>query len=56
MKHEYGLFEEILTEKERKELSSLDYVLTWGYTDDYDQDLKRYKELSEKRWIERERT
>jgi hypothetical protein len=38
-----------LTESEWRELVTLDYVLTWRYTDDYDADLKRYKELSEKR-------
>ena len=39
---------ENLTEKEWQELVTLDYVLTWGYTDDYEGDLKRYKELSKK--------
>lgn len=39
-----------LSEAEWKEIVALDYVLTWRYTDDYDGDLKRYKELSAKRW------
>ena len=41
-----------LSEGEWKEIVTLDYVLTWRYTDDYDKDLKRYKELSAKRWGE----
>lgn len=41
-----------LTDAEQQEAVSLDYVLTWGYTDDYEKDLKRYKELSKKRWGE----
>ena len=39
-----------LSEKEWDEIVTLDYILTWHYTNDYDRDLKRYKELSEKRW------
>lgn len=39
-----------LTEAEWEEIVCLDYVLTWRYTDDYDGDLARYRELSEKRW------
>ena len=39
-----------LTDAEWKEIVALDYVLTHGYTDVYDKDLKRYKELSIKRW------
>lgn len=39
-----------LSEAEWREIASLDYVLIWRYTDDYDNDLKRYKELSAKRW------
>lgn len=39
-----------LSEKEWNELVSLEYILTWNFTDDYDRDEKRYKELSEKRW------
>jgi len=38
-----------LTEKEWKELVTLDYVLTWGYTDDEEADLRRQKELRAKR-------
>jgi hypothetical protein len=41
-----------LSEAEWKEIVTLDYVLTWRYTDDYDKDIKRYKELSAKRWGE----
>ena len=41
-----------LTDAEWREIVSLDYVLTWRYTDDYEKDLKRYKELSKKRWGE----
>ena len=41
-----------LTDAEWQEIVSLDYVLTWGYTDDYEKDLKRYKELSKKIWGE----
>ena len=41
-----------LNDAEWREIVSLDYVLTWRYTDDYDKDLKRYKELSKKRWGE----
>jgi hypothetical protein len=40
----------ILTEEEWQELVTLDYVLTWRYTNDYERDLKRYKELSDLRW------
>lgn len=39
-----------LTEAEWREIVGLDYVLTWGYTDDYNRDLSRYKMLSAKRW------
>jgi hypothetical protein len=39
-----------LTEAEWREVVGLDYVLTWGYTDDYNNDLSRYKMLSSKRW------
>lgn len=40
----------LLTEEEWREIVTLDYVLTWRYTDDYAGDLKRYQELSNKRW------
>lgn len=40
-----------LTEKEWRELLALEYVLTWNYTDDIEGDKKRYKELSNKRWV-----
>ena len=43
---------ENLTDEEWREIVSLDYVLTWRYTDDYERDLKRYNELSKKRWGE----
>lgn len=39
-----------LTDKEWQELVALEYVLTWGYSEDKDVDEKRYKELSEKKW------
>lgn len=39
-----------LTDKEWQELVTLEYVLTWGYSDDEATDEKRYKELSEKKW------
>jgi len=39
-----------LTDSEWEEIITLDYVLTWGYTDNYDKDLKRYIELSEKKY------
>jgi hypothetical protein len=34
-----------LTDDEWKEIVTLDYVLTWSYTDNYEKDLRRYKEL-----------
>lgn len=40
----------ILTDKEWQELVTLEYVLTWDYSDDKEADEKRYKELSEKKW------
>jgi hypothetical protein len=40
----------ILTEEEWQELVTLDYVLTWRYTNDYQRDLKRYNQLSDLRW------
>jgi hypothetical protein len=46
----YEPFKGSLTEEEWREIVTLDYVLTWHYTDDYAGDLKRYKELSAKRW------
>ena len=39
-----------LTVEEWNELVTLGYVLTWGYTDNEEEDLKRHKYLSEKRW------
>lgn len=39
-----------LTEKEWKELVTLEYVLTWGYSDNLDVDDSRYRYLSTKRW------
>jgi len=45
-----GVMRGFLSEVEWREIVTLDYVLTWRYTDDYDKDLKRYKELSAKRW------
>jgi hypothetical protein len=43
-----GMGKNKLTKKEWEELVTLDYVLTWRYTDNYEKDLKRYKELSNK--------
>jgi hypothetical protein len=39
-----------LTAEEWREIVTLDYILIWRYTDDYDIDLRRYKELAKKRW------
>ena len=39
-----------LTDSEWQELVTLEYVLTWGYTDDEEKDSKRHRELSDKRW------
>ncbi len=36
-----------LTEQEWQELVSLDYVLTWNYSDNYERDLERYRFLSD---------
>lgn len=38
-----------LTEEEWRELVALEYVLTWGYSDDKEKDEKRHKELINKR-------
>lgn len=40
----------ILTEKEWRELVTLEYVLTWGYSDNEKKDEKRYMELSKAKW------
>jgi hypothetical protein len=39
-----------LTDSEWQELVALEYVLTWGYTDNEKEDSKRHRELSDKRW------
>ena len=39
-----------LTDSEWRELVTLEYVLTWGYTDNEEKDSKRHRELSDKRW------
>lgn len=39
-----------LTDEEWQELVALEYVLTWGYSDDPDKDEARHKEISEKKW------
>lgn len=39
-----------LSEKEWRELVTLEYVLTWNYSDDIDSDERRYKQLSERCW------
>lgn len=38
-----------LTDEEWREIVTLDYILTQGYSDDLEQDEKRYKELSKKK-------
>lgn len=42
-----------LSEAEWQELVALEYVLTWNYTDDYETDERRYKELSDRKWAGR---
>jgi len=42
-----------LTNKEWEEIVGLEYVLTWGYSDDREKDLKRYNKLCEKRYNNR---
>ena len=39
-----------LSKDEWQELVALDYVLTWKYSINQEQDLKRYKELSNIKW------
>lgn len=39
-----------LTDKEWVEIVTLEYVLTWGYSNDLDKDNSRYIELSVKKW------
>ena len=39
-----------LTDSEWRELVTLEYVLTQGYTDNETEDSKRHRELSDKRW------
>jgi hypothetical protein len=36
--------------EEWSELVTLDYVLTRNYTDNYERDFKRYRQLSDKWW------
>lgn len=43
-------FQGNLTDLEYRELLALEYVLTWGYSEDVDVDDKRYKELSKIKW------
>lgn len=43
-----------LTEDEWKELVTLEYVLTWNYSDNFDVDEKRYLQLSKKCWAGRD--
>jgi hypothetical protein len=38
-----------LTEKEYRELLGLEYVLTWGYSEDETSDDKRFRKLNEKK-------
>ena len=39
-----------LTVEETREIVTLDYVLTWRFSDDLKKDEARYSELSKKRW------
>jgi len=39
-----------LTKKKWRELVALEYVLTWGYSDNKKKDEKRHKKLSKKLW------
>lgn len=39
-----------LTDEEWRELLTLEYVLTWRYSENEKKDEKRYRELSDKRW------
>ena len=43
-----------LSQEERSELVTLEYVLTWGYTYNFNTDKSRYKELSARSWKYRE--
>ena len=38
----------MLTKKEWDELVTLDYILTWNYTEDYKNDENRHRELRKK--------
>lgn len=39
-----------LSQQEWRELLALEYVLTWGYSDNPNRDEKKHRELSDKRW------
>ena len=39
-----------LTDKEWQELVTIEYVLTWRYSDNEEKDLARQKTLRKKRW------
>jgi len=39
-----------LSNEEWRELLGLEYALTWNYTDDFEKDERRYKELSNRKW------
>lgn len=41
-------FKRNLTDAEWRELVTIEYVLTWGYSDDEEKDRARQKELREK--------
>jgi len=41
---------EWLTEEEEKELVTLEYIVSQGYSKDIEADTKRYRELSDRRW------
>lgn len=48
MNEEKNPFKGNLTHSEWKELVTLDYVLTFGYTENFNADLKRQKQLRDK--------
>lgn len=39
-----------LSDEEALELYTLEYVLTWNYTDNYEKDTARFVELSDKKY------
>lgn len=49
-------FQGNLTNKQWRKLVTLEYVLIWGYSNNYKKDLKKYKKLSKKCWKSRNKT